>query len=92
MATFTTQTLAEALPNFGRRSEITAPKAHAAHLAHEAEIARIRRQHAEARKSAPGYSVALGCFTAPKDAVAFVDAQLDAARGASALQMAAEAA
>lgn len=91
MASLNQDPLAEALSNVGRRGEITAPKAHAAHLAYKAEIAAISRQHAEAVKTAPGYSHALGCFYGPKDAVAFVDAQVEAARAeAPALLIAAE--
>lgn len=84
----TQQQLAEALPNLGRRGEITAPKAYAAHLARQAEIEAIRRQHAEAIKTAPGYSAKLGAFVSPKAAVSFINAQVEAARPA--LKIAAE--
>lgn len=61
------------------KREITAPKAHAAHLAAQAQIAEISRQHAEAIKTAPGYSHAMGCFLSPKAEIAFLNSQLDAA-------------
>lgn len=73
------QLLAEALSALetGVKREITAPKAHAEHQAYLADIERIRRQQAEAIKTAPGYSHAMGCFLSPKAEVAFLNSQLD---------------
>lgn len=71
------------------RGPITAPKAHAAHLAHKAQVEEIGRSQAEAIKSAPGYSHAMGCFLSPKAEIAFITGRLEADR-APALKIAAE--
>lgn len=57
------------------RGPITAPKAYAAHIAAQEQIAEISREQAEAIKTAPGYSHAMGCFLSPKAEIAFLEAQ-----------------
>lgn len=57
------------------RGPITAPKAYAAHVAAQKQIAEISREQAEAIKTAPGYSHAMGCFLSPKAEIAFLEAQ-----------------
>lgn len=93
MATNNQQALGQALAALetGVKREITAPKAYARHLANKAELERIHRQDAEAIKTAPGYSAAMGCFLSPKAEVAFINSQREADRAsAPALRMAAE--
>lgn len=55
-------------------------QARARHAAYLAEIKAIGAQHAAAIKQAPGYHPGLAAFYRPADEVAFLNAQIEAAR------------